>query len=68
MTNKPCQIRLTPDDKTMIEGIKKRLGLPSTSSVVRYSVARLYRAMIIEEARADADEARHNYNRGLGLP
>ena len=68
MTHKPCQIRLTDVDKEHIEGIRVRMGLPSASSAIRYAVTRVYTSLLTEELRAEADEARRNYNRELGLP
>lgn len=68
MTHKPCQIRLTPDDKAAVEAIRKRMGLPSASSAIRYAITRVYVSLIREEISAEYNETKRNYNKGLGLP
>lgn len=67
MSTKQAQVRLTDADKAKIEAIRERMGLPSASSAIRYAVECLHREMLRDEARAEADEARYHYNRGLGL-
>lgn len=67
MATKQSQVRLTDSDKAKIEFIREQMGLPSASSAIRHAIEAVYRKMIRDEARAEAEEARYNYNRGLGL-
>lgn len=67
MATKQSNIRLTDTDKANIKAIQEWLSFPSASAVIRYAINHLYREMAYKEAQANSGEARHNYNRGLGL-
>lgn len=43
------------------------MGLPSASSAIRYAIETVYRKMIRDEARAEAQEAQDLYYKSLGL-
>lgn len=34
----PVQIRLTPDDKALIEEVRTRTGVPSLAAAIRYAI------------------------------
>lgn len=44
----PTQVRLTDDDKAVLEAIRVRYGLPSLSAAIRYSAQTAFR-LIAEE-------------------
>lgn len=67
MATKQSQVRLTDEDKAKIEVIREQMGLPSASSAIRYAIETVYRKMIRDEARAEAQEAQDLYYKSLGL-